>query len=93
MIMSALIHNTIRISGKVQGVFFRASTREVASKLGITGWVRNEPDGTVKIAAEGTEEQLAKLLRWCNEGPERAKVDRVTYEPDVVMGFEAFEIR
>ena len=91
--MAEIIHNSIGISGKVQGVFFRASTRKIALELGIKGWVRNEPDGTVKIEAEGTEEQLAKLLSWCNRGPEGASVSRVLYEPETVMGFDDFDIR
>lgn len=91
--MDAIIHNSIHIKGKVQGVYFRASVKKVASSLGIGGWVRNENDGSVRIEAEGTEEQLAKLLSWCNEGPERAEVELVTYEPGIMIGFDQFEVR
>lgn len=91
--METIIHNSIHIKGKVQGVSFRASAHKVASSLGIGGWVRNENDGSVRIEAEGTEEQLAKLLSWCNEGPEQAEVELVTYEPGIVIGFDRFEVR
>ena len=64
----------IVVSGIVQGVFFRASTREVASKLGIRGIVRNLADGSVEIIAEGTEEKLDKLIRFAKNGPPSARV-------------------
>lgn len=91
--MDEIIHNSIKIEGKVQGVAFRASTLEMANSLGIDGWVRNEADGSVRIEAEGTEEQLTRLLSWCNEGPDRAEVTLVTYEPGVIVGFDQFEVR
>lgn len=91
--MKGIIHNSIRVEGKVQGVAFRLSTLEIASSLGIGGWVRNEADGSVRIEAEGTEEQIAKLLSWCNQGPDRAEVTLVTYEPGIVVGFDRFEVR
>lgn len=91
--METIIHNSIHIKGKVQGVSFRTSAKKIASSLGIGGWVRNENDGSVRIEAEGTEEQLAKLLSWCNEGPERAEVELVTYEPGIMIGFDQFEVR
>lgn len=65
---------TIRVSGKVQGVWFRASTREEALKLGLSGSVWNNPDGSVGIVAEGEEEKLRELLAWCRRGPTRARV-------------------
>jgi len=58
----------------VQGVFFRASTREKAVELGIKGIVRNEPDGGVYIEAEGGEENLSRFIEWCRHGPAHAKV-------------------
>jgi acylphosphatase len=64
----------IVVSGIVQGVFFRASTREIASKLGIRGTVRNLFDGSVEIIAEGTEEKLIKLIAFAKIGPPSAKV-------------------
>ena len=65
------------VSGRVQGVAYRASTVTEARRLGLVGWVKNRPDGSVELEAEGPEEMIAALLRWCHEGPPAAKVDRV----------------
>ena len=66
------------VSGHVQGVFFRASTRERATDLGLTGWVKNRVDGTVEIVAEGPRDALGDLLAWCEDGgPELAEVSSV----------------
>ncbi len=70
----------LTIHGQVQGVFFRQTACEKASELGLTGWVKNNPDGTVEIVAEGREQDLKKLLEWCKEGPEYAHVERVVEE-------------
>lgn len=86
-------HISIRISGKVQGVFYRASTQAKADELGVKGFVRNEPNGDVYVEAEGTEEQLNKLLAWCKVGPPRAKVDRVETQDGAVLNFKRFEVR
>jgi acylphosphatase len=72
--MAATVH------GVVQGVFFRQSTAIEASRLGIAGSVRNEPDGTVRVVAEGDEAALRDLLAWLHHGPERATVERVDVE-------------
>lgn len=66
------------IHGKVQGVFFRATARERAEELGLVGWVRNSPEGTVEITAEGEREDLERFIAWCNEGPRNSRVDHVT---------------
>ncbi len=68
---------SINVHGKVQGVFFRASTRKRARKWGLTGYVKNMPDGTVHIEAEGPEEKLDKLLSFAQDGPRFARVDRI----------------
>jgi len=65
------------IHGKVQGVFFRASTQNKAKELGLSGFVRNRQDGTVEIVAEGNESRLLELLNWCRIGPDMAIVDSV----------------
>lgn len=65
------------VRGRVQGVFFRASTQREAKRLGLTGWVKNRPDGAVEIVAEGEEENLKELLGWANHGPTAARVERV----------------
>ena len=58
----------LKIYGRVQGVFFRDSTRRKAKELNLTGWVENEPDGTVQIVAEGEEKDLKELIEWCRHG-------------------------
>ena len=65
------------ITGKVQGVLFRASARDQAVTMGIQGFVRNLPDGTVELDAEGDEDSLHNLLSWCQHGPPGARVDQV----------------
>ncbi|MEZ4470872.1 MAG: acylphosphatase [bacterium] len=67
---------TMQVSGRVQGVFFRASTREQAASLGLVGYVRNEPDGTVRVVAEGSQAAVDALRRWVVAGgPPSARVD------------------
>jgi acylphosphatase len=82
------------ISGRVQGVFFRAETRRTALALGITGWVRNLPDRTVEAVFEGGDEPLRQMMQWCHSGPPGARVDRVTVKtPAAASDFSGFEIR
>lgn len=85
---------TIRliVEGKVQGVFYRQSTREKAIALGITGTVKNLPDGRVEIIATGTPEQLNRLTRWCNQGPPDAVVTKVSSTPLPLQSFHNFII-
>ena len=68
-------HLTVR--GRVQGVFFRASAQREAKRLGLTGWVRNRPDGAVELCVEGEEEELKEMLAWANRGPSAARVEKV----------------
>jgi acylphosphatase len=65
----------VRVRGRVQRVYFRASTQELAMRLGLSGWVRNCPDGSVELIAEGPVEALEQLLVWCQHGPDGARVD------------------
>ncbi|MBA3857540.1 MAG: acylphosphatase [Cyanobacteria bacterium PR.3.49] len=67
----------LRIHGKVQGVFFRQSAREKARELGLSGWVKNMPDGTVEALAAGPENVVNELINWCGHGPAYARVDKV----------------
>ena len=67
----------VYIEGRVQGVWFRDSTRTEASPLGLTGWVRNLPDGRVEAVFEGEEEDLNRILKWCHKGSPHSRVDRV----------------
>lgn len=85
-------HLNIRVHGRVQGVFFRSSAKHSAKKLGIRGFVRNEPDGTVYIEAEGDEENLERFLGWCRKGPPFARVDKVEMEEEVFKNFADFSI-
>jgi acylphosphatase len=71
---------TITVSGLVQGVFFRYTTRNIARKLGLKGIVKNMPDGTVYVEAEGEETDLKQLLNFVKKGPPQAKVENVIYE-------------
>lgn len=68
------------VSGRVQGVAFRATTAEQATQLGVVGWVMNRSDGSVEIEAEGAPEQVAALLAWCEQGPPHARVSRFVVE-------------
>ncbi len=82
----------IKVYGRVQGVFFRQTTRKVARRLGLTGRVRNESDGSVYIEAEGPEHKLKELIEFSKKGPELAHVDRIEYElTDTKNTFHGFE--
>ncbi|MGE0860639.1 MAG: acylphosphatase [Gammaproteobacteria bacterium] len=80
-----------QVSGKVQGVYFRASAREAARGLSLSGWVRNLADGRVEAVAAGAPQALAEFERWLAKGPPRAEVSAVvseTWQEDVAAGFE-----
>lgn len=68
---------SLKITGRVQGVFYRHSTKLEAQQLGLCGWVRNQADGTVEVLAAGPEPTLNRLIAWCKQGPPAAIVDRV----------------
>ena len=90
----ALKRLVIVVSGRVQGVWFRASTREEALLLGLRGWVRNLPDGRVEAVAEGAEPALGRLLAWCEVGPPGARVERAEPRWETATNeFEGFSIR
>lgn len=86
-------HRVIRMSGRVQGVFFRQSAKRKADELGMVGFVRNESDGTVTIEVEGEPDALDTLVAWCHEGPTYAKVERVVVENGTPKHFTRFEAR
>ena len=77
---------SIIVTGKVQGVFYRQSTKEKAKALGITGHVRNMPDDTVYIVATGPSEQIGQLITWCRQGPPKANVK------ELIVGEMEFEV-
>ena len=65
------------ITGKVQGVFYRATCQEVANSLGLTGWVRNLPSRQVEVLVQGEKEKIEKLIQWCKKGPPNASVSEI----------------
>jgi len=81
------------ISGRVQGVFFRAHTRTKARELGLSGWVHNLPDGRVELVAEGEETKIATLLAWVQMGPPSARVENVQADWSVPQGENEFHIK
>lgn len=84
----------MRVSGRVQGVFFRSETRDKAVKLGITGWVRNLSDGRVEAVFEGEEERVKEIIEFCKRGPPGAKVTSVEVKWENYLGeFRDFKIK
>lgn len=78
------------VRGRVQGVFFRVETRDRARSLGLSGWVRNVPDGSVEAVFEGDRERIESMLAWCRRGPSLAQVDEVEAEWEPPSGEEGF---
>lgn len=83
----------IRVSGKVQGVFFRASAKDTAEGLGLSGMARNERDGSVYVEAEGEEGALERFADWCRQGPPRATVMTYVREEMEPKGYVGFKIK
>ena len=69
------VHLIVR--GRVTGVYFRAATQREAKRLGVTGWVKNKPDGAVEIMAEGDEDTIKEIIAWAHHGPSAARVDQI----------------
>jgi acylphosphatase len=85
-----MIRRRVVVSGHVQGVFFRETARRRALTLGVAGWIRNNPDGSVEAAFEGTEDAVERLVEFCREGPRGARVewvDVIAEEPEGLSGF------
>ena len=81
------------ISGRVQGVFFRMETKRAANGLGVFGWVKNQPDGTVEAVFEGDRDRVDAIVDWCREGPPGADVADVTVSCEDYTGdFKGFDI-
>lgn len=89
---SETICRRVRIYGRVQGVFFRDSLRRLARSLGVGGWVRNRPDGSVEAMLEGRPDRVERAIEFCRVGPPAARVDRVIVEDAPVARFQSFEI-
>ena len=84
----------MKIFGRVQGVWFRANTQQAAQRLGLTGWVRNTPDGAVEVHAQGKHEAVDELLSWCHQGPPGARVDKIDFrQAQVDESLRGFSIR
>lgn len=90
--MSMLVTYSIVVRGKVQGVFYRQGTKEKATSLGIVGTVKNEADGSVHIIATGDKETLDELVKWCRQGPPKARVESVHAETVPPQAFSNFTI-
>ncbi len=80
------------IKGEVQGVFYRATARQIANRIGITGWIKNTRDGNVEATVSGTEVQLQKFISWCKKGPEKAVVDEVVVIEKQEISFDEFVV-
>lgn len=86
-------HYNIVVTGRVQGVYYRATAKQMADILGLKGFVRNETDGSVYIEVEGDEEMIVKFIQWCHHGPDRAEVKYVSVNEAPLVNFEGFESR
>ena len=80
------------IKGKVQGVFFRATAKEVADKLGVKGWIKNTWDDDVEAMATGSEEAIQKFIEWCWAGPRKAEVENVIITKKEETSFKDFSV-
>lgn len=85
-------HLDIKVTGKVQGVSYRETTKAVADQLGIKGLVSNATDGSVYIEAEGDRQMLEEFLEWCNEGPDQARVEHVESNEGEMKNYRNFEV-
>jgi acylphosphatase len=83
----------ILIHGRVQGVFFRATARDVAEELGVNGWIRNTEEGDVEAVVSGDKQQLERFIAWCRQGPPRAVVSKVEIEERDDQQFSGFEVK
>ena len=87
------IRTHLIIEGRVQGVWFRDSTRNEAIRLNLTGWVKNRFDGSVELVAEGPREEVEKLIEWCHHGPPTARITRLhEIKEDFTGEFDSFRI-
>ena len=83
----------VTVRGLVQGVFFRVEARDRARSLGLSGWVTNAPDGTVRAAFEGDDERVESMVEWCRHGPRGASVDAIDVTWGEPEGEQGFSIR
>ncbi len=83
----------VYVSGKVQGVFYRANTKNKANELGINGWIKNRKDGRVEAFFEGEDEKVQQMISWCWKGSPIAEVDDVMVEVSKSQNLQSFEIK
>ena len=83
----------VRARGRVQGVFFRAEAQSRADSFGLTGWIRNNPDGSVEAVFEGDQQRVESIVEWCRRGPSGARVDGLEVEPEEPRGDSGFHVR
>jgi acylphosphatase len=88
-----VVRRRLRVTGRVQGVWFRESCREVADRLGVAGSVRNRADGSVEVLVEGPSQEVAALVAWCREGPPAADVTEVEVAEERPEGLVGFRVR
>jgi acylphosphatase len=88
-----VIRRRVVVHGRVQGVFFRDSTRRQAEKARVAGWVRNRGDGTVEAVFEGEDDAVARIVDWVREGPGHADVERVEVTEEEPEGLSGFQVR
>jgi acylphosphatase len=91
--VSGVVRYRVLISGRVQGVFFRAACRRLAERHGVSGWVRNLPDGTVEAVFEGPAADVRRLVDWSRTGPRSAVVEDVQVAAEQPEGLHGFQIR
>ena len=86
------IHCSIKVFGKVQGVFFRQSAKEKAQELQVNGYARNNTDGSVYIEAEGEQEKVNRFIEWCTNGPDTADVSHLEINEGVFKNYTTFKV-
>jgi acylphosphatase len=87
------VRRRVIVSGRVQGVWFRESCRDVAAADSVSGWVRNLSTGAVEVVLEGAEDAVDRVVEWCREGPPRARVDSVDVRAEPPTGEAGFRVR
>jgi len=88
-----VVRYRVLISGRVQGVFFRDTCRRLAERHGVSGWVRNLPDGSVEAVFEGSVGEVSRLVEWSHHGPRSAVVENVRVQAEPPEGISGFQIR
>lgn len=91
--MPNMIQIKVIVKGRVQGVFYRAHTQRQADRLGVKGYVKNLPDGSVEAVFEADQKSVSQMVKWCHQGPAASNVKEVlTHKTEVLSNFETFEI-